>query len=196
MMTCCPKVSPRRLCTMRAITSVPPPGGYGTMKRTGLVGQSCASAGSAASRPRTTASPLIMTTSYPQLRTYRPPALRLLSQIAAWLCLYPARECFDFVGERVLHRAVLALHLGHDLPRLVGIRAARRGFQVRAIATQRLGAHVRTARLERMRRRRDVGRVGCASRLLQLLQQLRRLGEVEVDHTRKELRLAVGTHLA
>ena len=38
---------------MRAMTSVPPPGGYGTMKRTGFAGQSCADAAIAAHRPST-----------------------------------------------------------------------------------------------------------------------------------------------
>ena len=37
---------------MRAMTSVPPPGGYGTMKRTGLVGHSCAPAAIAAQQTR------------------------------------------------------------------------------------------------------------------------------------------------
>jgi len=37
---------------MRAMTSVPPPGGYGTTKRTGLAGRSCAHTGAMASKRR------------------------------------------------------------------------------------------------------------------------------------------------
>src|SRR5262245_59906876 len=40
----CPRACDNLGCTMRAITSVPPPGGYGTTKRTGLTGSSCATA--------------------------------------------------------------------------------------------------------------------------------------------------------
>src|SRR4029079_14995943 len=39
-----PSPSLRRCWRMRAMTSVPPPGGYGTKKRTGFDGQSCAPA--------------------------------------------------------------------------------------------------------------------------------------------------------
>src|SRR5450755_1885839 len=45
-----------RSWTMRAITSVPPPGGYGTMKRTGFSGQPWAAAASAnTARPKAAA---------------------------------------------------------------------------------------------------------------------------------------------
>src|SRR3990172_10502140 len=46
--TCCPSPSPSFGATERAITSVPPPGGNGTMKRIGFDGHVCDCAGAAA----------------------------------------------------------------------------------------------------------------------------------------------------
>src|SRR5439155_25632946 len=88
----CPSASDRRFCTMRAMTSVPPPGGYGTMKRTGFAGQPCAHARAAAASART--------------------------RTIAFLIEHPLRfadgQQLEFRRQRVLDRAMLGLAPGQD----------------------------------------------------------------------------------
>src|SRR5438128_1010119 len=47
MMSCCPVLSVNFGASSREIVSLPPPGGYGTIKRTGFVGKFCAKADAA-----------------------------------------------------------------------------------------------------------------------------------------------------
>src|SRR5687767_4168726 len=155
MTTDWPSASARRLCTMRAMTSVPPPGGYGTMKRTGFAGQSSARAARAAHMPST--------------------------RIRSFFILNLARcQVFGLGRERFLHAAVLGLDLGVDAARLFGVGAARGRLDVLAIAAQHLRADVRAARFQGMRGARDLGGVARARSLLELLDQLGRLEQVEI----------------
>jgi hypothetical protein len=60
--TCCPRRSPRRCWTTLAMMSVVPPGGNGTMMRTGRVGQpSWAADGEVRANPPTMASTKLAT---------------------------------------------------------------------------------------------------------------------------------------
>src|SRR5712692_3348304 len=93
----CPSASDRRFCTMRAMTSVPPPGGYGTMKRTGFAGQSCAHVGIAASRPSRKTIPFLIAAS----------ALQFLRLVGG--------QQFEFRSQCGLNTAIFRLDFGKDL---------------------------------------------------------------------------------
>jgi hypothetical protein len=66
------------------------------------------------------------------------------------------RQQLDFGAERRLHPAVLGLDLGEEPARFLGVRAPRGGLDVGAIPAQQRGADVGAARLERVRRTRDL----------------------------------------
>src|SRR5256886_8466467 len=164
----CPSASDRRFCTMRAMTSVPPPGGYGTMKRTGFAGQSCAHAGIAASRPSTRTIPFFIAASSVGF-------LRL------------AGRQFQFCSQCGLHTAIFRLDFGKQLAGFFGVSTARRRLDVLAIPAQHARAEVRAARFERMRGAYDLRRIIGGRRLLQFLYELRRLDQVKIDRAGEPL---------
>src|ERR1700741_1713583 len=107
-----------------------------------------------------------------------PGQLRLPS---SWLLLsFAGGEELELCAERRLHATVFGLDLGDDFTCLFGIVAARRGFDVAAIAAEQPRPDVRAARLERMRRARELRGIVGRRRLLQLLHKLRRLDQVEI----------------
>src|SRR3954469_19541678 len=109
---------------MRAITSVPPPGGYGTMKRTGFAGHSCADDASAHRRP--SSKPMVFF-------------------MASFLLNVARGQRLNFGRQRGLYRAMLGLNLGDAAPRFLGLRLAREGFRLAAVARKHRGADVGAA---------------------------------------------------
>src|ERR1700694_508225 len=170
----CPSASDRRFCTMRAMTSVPPPGGYGTMKRTGFAGQSCAHAGIAASRPSARTIPFLTAASS-----------------EPFLVFLAGGQQFESRSQRGLNAAMFRLDFANDLAGFFGVSAARRRLDVPAIPAQHPRADGCAARFERMSGACDLRRIIGGRRLLQFLHELRRLDQIKIDHTGEQFGLAL-----
>src|SRR5437763_952789 len=109
---------------MRATTSVPPPGGYGTIKRTGFMGQSSAPAATAMSSPASKTNTFVISSPLSAARSAQ----------------------LEFRPESGMDTGVLRLRLSEDVARFPEIASARGGLDFVAVTAENLGADVGTAR--------------------------------------------------